>query len=87
MDSAFLWLWCKLAAVALIQPLAWELPYAANVDLKRTKNPKKQKHIFAICLTGWEIASAVLKNSQAVGRWVLAKVGRRTDEAIKTAGH
>ena len=39
-----LWLWHRLAAGALIQPLAWELPYAAGVALKskKTKN-KKQK--------------------------------------------
>ena len=28
---------CRLAAAALIQPLAWELPYAAGVVLKRKK--------------------------------------------------
>ena len=27
-DLALQWLWCRLAAVAPIQPLAWELPYA-----------------------------------------------------------
>ena len=27
-DPAFLWLWCKPAATALIRPLAWEPPYA-----------------------------------------------------------
>ena len=37
-DPVWLWLW--LAAVALIQPLAWELPYVAGVALKR---PKKKK--------------------------------------------
>ena len=26
-DPTSLWLWCRLAAVALIQPLAWELPH------------------------------------------------------------
>ena len=31
------WLWLRLAAVALIQPLTWELPYAAGVPVK-TKN-------------------------------------------------
>ena len=36
-DPALLWLWCRLAAVALIQPLAWELPYAASATLKRKK--------------------------------------------------
>ena len=30
-------LWCRLAATALIQPLAWELPYAMDVALKGKK--------------------------------------------------
>ena len=34
----WLWLWRRLAAVVLIPPLAWELPYAAGVALKREKN-------------------------------------------------
>ena len=39
-DSALLWLWCRLAAVAQIRPLAWEPPpYAAGTALKR---PKKE---------------------------------------------
>ena len=29
-DVAQLWLWCRLAAAAPIQPLAWEPPYAAG---------------------------------------------------------
>ena len=37
LDPTLLWLWCRLAAAALIQPLAWELPYAAGVALKRKK--------------------------------------------------
>ena len=32
-DLALLWLWCRPAAAALIQPLAWELPYAMGVAL------------------------------------------------------
>ena len=34
-----LWLWCRcrLAAVALIQLLAWELPYAMGAAQKRQK--------------------------------------------------
>ena len=27
-NPALLWLWCRLAAAALIRPVAWELPYA-----------------------------------------------------------
>ena len=38
-----LWLWCRLAVVALVRPLAWELPYAAGVALKSKKEKKKKK--------------------------------------------
>ena len=38
-----LWLWCALAAVALIQPLAWESLYATGAALKRKKKKKKIK--------------------------------------------
>ena len=34
-DPALLWLWCWLAAAALVGPLAQELPCAAGVALKR----------------------------------------------------
>ena len=40
-DPTLLWLW--LAAVASIQPLAWELPYAAVWPLKKKKKKKKSK--------------------------------------------
>ena len=36
-DPALLWLWCRLAAIALIQPLAREPPYATGAALKRKK--------------------------------------------------
>ena len=36
-DLALLWLWRRPAAAPLIQPLAWELPYAAGVTLKMNK--------------------------------------------------
>ena len=31
---AWLWLWCRPAAAALIRPLAWELPYAMGTAVK-----------------------------------------------------
>ena len=34
MALVWLWLWCRPAAVALIQPLAWELPDAITAGLK-----------------------------------------------------
>ena len=36
-DPLLLWLWCRLAAAAPIQPLAWELPYAIGAAIKRIK--------------------------------------------------
>ena len=38
LDPMWLWLCCRLAAVALIRPLAWEPPYAAGATLKKKKN-------------------------------------------------
>ena len=43
-DPALLWLWCRLAAAALIRPLAWELPYALGVALKRKNKKPKTKN-------------------------------------------
>ena len=40
LDSELLWLWNRPAAVASIQPLAWQLPYAAHA-LKRGRKKKK----------------------------------------------
>ena len=41
LDPALLWLWP--AAVAPIQPLAWETPYALGVALKSKKKKNKVK--------------------------------------------
>ena len=38
-----LWLWYRLAAVALIQPLAWELPYASGVAIEKAKKTTTTK--------------------------------------------
>ena len=42
-DLVLLWLWCRLAAVAPIRPLAWEPPYGTGVALKRQKDKRKEK--------------------------------------------
>ena len=38
----WLWLWCRLVAVAPIRPLAWELAYATGVALKKKKKKKEK---------------------------------------------
>ena len=44
-DPPLLLLWCRPAAATWIRPLAWELLYAANAALKRTK----QKSSTPVC--------------------------------------
>ena len=41
-DPVLLWLWQRPAAVAVIQPIAWELQYAAGMALKKKKGKKKE---------------------------------------------
>ena len=36
-DPELLWLWCRPVAIALIQPLAWEPPYATGAAPQRQK--------------------------------------------------
>ena len=38
----WLWLWCRLAAVALMRPLAWEPPYTVAAALKKQKQQQKK---------------------------------------------
>ena len=42
-ELALLWLWCRLAAAAPIQPLAWEPPYAGGAAQEMAKKKKKKK--------------------------------------------
>ena len=45
LDLVLLWLWCRPAATAWIQPLAWEPPYAAGVaqEIKKKKSAYSQE--------------------------------------------
>ena len=45
LGATVLWLWCRLAAVAPVISLVWELPYAVGVaSQKKTKDKKKKKN-------------------------------------------
>ena len=48
LDLALLCLWCRSAAITLIRPLAWELPYASGVALK-----KRKKKAFFLFISMW----------------------------------
>ena len=41
LDLALLWLWHRPAAAAPVQPLAWELLYAAGAGLKKKKKEEE----------------------------------------------
>ena len=43
-DPTLLWLWCRLAATAPVQPLAWERPYAkgAALEIQNKQTNKKE---------------------------------------------
>ena len=43
LDPTMLWLWYRPGATALIQPLAWEPPYAAGLALKSQKDREREK--------------------------------------------
>ena len=45
LDLNLLRLWCRLAAAALIQPLAWEPPYVMGVALKNRKQTKNSRMV------------------------------------------
>ena len=54
----FLWLWCRPATTARLQPLAWEPPYVTSVALKRRKKGKKKKE-YTDCWKGSSTGKAV----------------------------
>ena len=41
-DPVLLWLWHRPAAAALIEPLAQELPYAADAAIKKQKDKERK---------------------------------------------
>ena len=49
-DPVLLWLWCRLAAIALIRTQAWEHPYDTGTALKGKKQKSKFKqHPKPVC--------------------------------------
>ena len=55
LGPVLLWLWCNLAAVAPIQPLPWEPPYAEGTALKSKKKEKKKDVYTCIAESLWYI--------------------------------
>ena len=54
-DPVLLWLWCRPAAVAPVQHLVWEFPYAVSVVLEsknKIKILKKEHTMFNLKIMG-----------------------------------
>ena len=49
LDTTLLWLCCRPAAAAPFRPLAWGLPYAAGVALKKKRKEQKTNGILMKC--------------------------------------
>ena len=60
-DPMLLWLWCRLAAAAPIQALAWELPYAIPVALKPKQTNKKPPNMSVNMELGSYVHSQLLQ--------------------------
>ena len=46
-DPVLLWLWCRLAATALIGPLAWEPPHATSAAQKRQNTNNNNNYYYS----------------------------------------
>ena len=74
LDPVLLWLWHRPAAMALIQPLAWEPPYAMGMAQKnRKKTTKKEIGVFRIVCSDGGDGGSRRRQSGSYGpvfRWV-----------------
>ena len=82
-DLALLWLWCRPLAAALIQLLAWELPYVAGVGLKKKKKDKNKTKNRTHKVTRWpQLHSAgKLKGSTLPSRSHSSNTGRNNGDS------
>ena len=71
-DPPLLWLWCRMAAVALIQTLAWELPNAMGAALKSKKKKKEiRQHyipeVLAVHSRTWNLKGCSVSSVEICG--------------------
>ena len=79
-DLARLWLWHRLAAAALIRPLAWEPPYATGRALKSKKKKKVPEAVRCIPCQPSASTFHPLLTSKGYAREGLSHTGRLTRE-------
>ena len=64
LDLALLWLWCRPAATAQIQPLALESPYAMGAALKKRKIKTRIVIRYACCYWGTFLLDPLSDNAR-----------------------
>ena len=74
-DPALLWLWHRPAAIALIRPIAWELPYAASVPPAPPKTPKQTKGTLKVSIILQREEKVFLKNFSSIFTAILPFCG------------
>ena len=70
-DLVLPWLWCRPTAAAMIQPLAWELPYAGSAALKSKKKKEKRKEKKELLLVTQEGTTKSSKEDLEANWWAL----------------
>ena len=87
-DPMLLWLWCKLAAVAPVRPLAWEPPCAESTVLKRQKTKKDCKEILVPknlrSINLGERANLIIQERERDGRNIVEATKRRCFHLTQT---
>ena len=86
-DPLLLWLWCRLAAAALIESPAWEFPYASGAALKSKKQNKQETSVLCCFPSRAEFLGVKLllpeSPSTIAGEhssWIRQLVGRESPE-------
>ena len=74
LDLAWLWLWQRPAAAALIVPLAGELPCVASAALKKRKKKKKSNSLWQPSFSSFNkkirIKVVYFRKSKSLRDWV-----------------
>ena len=82
-DPALRWLWHRLAAAALIQPLAWEPPFAVSEALKKDQKKKRYmlKNMPLTLMSVPHIFIIFLKNFLVTNRSCFEEIYRYTNSS------
>ena len=67
----WLLLWCRPAAAGLIQPLAWELLYAAGAAILKRKKERKEKKFFFFFKKRCDRIQKITREVTSIGAFIV----------------